>query len=105
VDLNDKRALYNGFGDTLAKGVEFALTPAIFGFLGYLLDRAVGTLPVFLILFTIVCVVGMFIRSWYAYDAQMKEHEAAAPWGRAKSISTGSMTAGGRATPGGPQGS
>ena len=84
MDLDDRRALYNGFGDTLARGVEFALTPAIFGFLGYLLDRAIGTLPVFLIVFTVLCVVGMFIKSWYAYDAQMKEHEAAAPWGRVK---------------------
>jgi len=89
VELNDKRHLYNGFGDSLARAFEFAVTPAIFGFLGYLLDRAIGTLPVFLILFSLICVVGIMIKSFYAYDEEMKAHEAAGPWGRAKPPTSG----------------
>jgi F0F1-type ATP synthase assembly protein I len=82
VDQNDKRDLYNGFGDGLALAFEFAVTPAIFGGLGYLLDRAVGTLPVFTIIFSLFCLVGMFVKIWYSYDASMREQEAKAPWGR-----------------------
>jgi len=82
VDHDDKRDLYNGFGDGFALAFEFAVTPAIFGVLGYLLDRAVGTLPVFTIIFALFCVVGMFVKVWYTYDANMREQEAKAPWGR-----------------------
>jgi F0F1-type ATP synthase assembly protein I len=82
VDQNDKRDLYNGFGDGLAVAFEFAVTPAIFGGLGYLLDRAIGTLPVFTIIFALFCLVGMFVKIWYAYEASMREQEARAPWGR-----------------------
>jgi F0F1-type ATP synthase assembly protein I len=82
VDQNDKRDLYNGFGDGLALAIEFAVTPAIFGGLGYLLDRALGTLPVFTIILALFCVVGMFVKIWYTYEASMREQEARAPWGR-----------------------
>jgi F0F1-type ATP synthase assembly protein I len=81
ADLNHKRDLYNGFGDGLAKAFEFAVTPGIFGVLGYLLDRAIGTLPVFTIILTLLCVVGMFLKTWYVYDADMKAQEARSSWG------------------------
>jgi hypothetical protein len=82
VDQNDKRDLYNGFGDGLARAFEYAVTPAIFGFLGWLLDRAVGTLPLFTIVLALLCVVGMFLKTWYTYDAMMRAHDAESPWGR-----------------------
>jgi F0F1-type ATP synthase assembly protein I len=89
VDHNDKRDLYSGFGDGLALAFEFAVTPAIFGGLGYLFDRAVGTLPVFTIIFVLFCIVGMFVKIWYSYDASMREHEANAPWGRQRQQAPG----------------
>lgn len=89
MDQSDKRDFYNGFGDGLARAFEFAVTPAIFGFLGYLLDHAVGTLPVFTIVFTLVCIVSMFVKTWYTYDASMQAHEAKAPWARAKGAAPG----------------
>ena len=89
MDQNPKRDLYNGFGDGLALAFEFAVTPAIFGVLGYLLDRAIGTVPVFTIIFALLCVVGMFVRIWYTYDASMRAHEARAPWGRPDPPGTG----------------
>ena len=89
MDQNDKRDLYNGFGDGLALAFEFAVTPAIFGVLGYLLDRAIGTVPVFTIIFALLCVVGMFVKVWYSYDASMRAHEARAPWGRPDPPGTG----------------
>jgi hypothetical protein len=81
ADLNDRRDLYNGFGDGFARAFEFAATPAIFGLLGYVLDRAVGTLPVFTIILAVLCIVGMFLKTWYAYEADMQAQEARAPWG------------------------
>jgi F0F1-type ATP synthase assembly protein I len=90
VEQNDKRGLYNGFGDGLAQAFEFAVTPAIFGVLGYLLDRALGTVPIFTIILALLCVIGIFLKTWYVYDAAMKVHEEEAPWarrGRSPSVS------------------
>ncbi|MDP7549654.1 MAG: AtpZ/AtpI family protein [Acidimicrobiales bacterium] len=48
------RELEQGFGDALAAAFELAVTPAIFGFLGWLIDRQVNLFPVFTISFTLV---------------------------------------------------
>ena len=82
VEGSDNQHLYNGFGESTARAFELAVTPAIFGFLGYLLDRAVGTSPVFLIVFVLLCVIGMGIRMYYGYVRAMDAHEAKTPWAR-----------------------
>jgi putative F0F1-ATPase subunit (Ca2+/Mg2+ transporter) len=64
----------------MSRAFELALTPAIIGGFGYLLDRWLGLLPVFTILFFLVAIGGVMARMYYAYDARMKEHEAAGPW-------------------------
>jgi F0F1-type ATP synthase assembly protein I len=74
--------LYNGFGEGLQRAFELALTPAIIGGLGYLLDRWLGLVPVFTIVFFLVAMAGLMARMWYGYDARMKEHEQAGPWAR-----------------------
>ena len=45
MDLRDRQAMYNGFGDALARAFELVLTPAVFGFFGWLLDRWLETAP------------------------------------------------------------
>lgn len=72
--------LYRGYGDGLAKAFEFALTPAIVGAMGYGLDRLFGIVPVLTIVFFLLAVIGMFARTWYTYEARMREEDAAAPW-------------------------
>ena len=83
MDLREKRDLMNGFGDGLARAFEIALTPAIFGGFGYGLDRLLGIVPVLTIALLVLSLAGMFARTWYAYDAEMKQHEAAGPWAAA----------------------
>jgi sterol desaturase/sphingolipid hydroxylase (fatty acid hydroxylase superfamily) len=63
----------------LSRAFEFALTTAVFGGLGALVDRWLGTSPVALVVLLLLGVVGQFARLWYAYDAQMRHHEAALP--------------------------
>ncbi|MDQ2827103.1 MAG: AtpZ/AtpI family protein [Actinomycetota bacterium] len=72
--------LYNGAGEGMSRAFELALTPAIIGGIGYLLDRWLGIVPVMTIVFFLVAMVGLVARLWYAYDAQMKLHESAGPW-------------------------
>jgi hypothetical protein len=76
--------LYNGAGEGLSRAFELALTPAIIGGLGYLLDRWLGLLPILTIVFFLVAMAGLMARMYYGYDAQMKEHEAAGPWAATK---------------------
>lgn len=75
--------LYNGFGEGLQRAFELALTPAIIGGFGYLLDRWLGLLPILTIVFFLVGMGGVIARMWYGYDARMKEHEASGPWAKA----------------------
>lgn len=82
MDQSEKRDFYNGFGDSLARAFEFAVTPAIFGFLGYLLDHAIGTVPVFMLVFALLCVAGMFLKTWYTYDAAMQAYDDQSPWAK-----------------------
>ena len=80
VGQGSQGELYNGAGEGLSRAFELALTPAIIGGFGYLLDRWLGLLPVLTIVFFLVAMAGLMARMWYAYDARMKEHEAAGPW-------------------------
>lgn len=75
-DLRSRQQLNTGFVNALSRAFEFAATTAIFCGLGYLVDRLAGTGPIFLIALTVLALVGQFLRLWYAYDAEMKGHEA-----------------------------
>lgn len=87
MDLREKRALYNGFGDTMTRAVEFVAAPAVFGFLGHLVDRALSTGALFAIALAVFALIGVFVRAYFAYEVAMRAHEADAPWGR--SVATG----------------
>jgi F0F1-type ATP synthase assembly protein I len=77
-----QQELYNGAGEGMSRAFELALTPAIIGGLGFLLDRWLGLTPILTIVFFLVAMAGLMARMYYAYDAQMKDHEAAAPWAK-----------------------
>jgi hypothetical protein len=81
----ERRDLYNGFGDGMALAFQIALTPAIFGGLGFWLDHAIDKTPIFTIVFFLLAVVGLFISQWAQYEHRMKQAEASAPWARPKS--------------------
>jgi F0F1-type ATP synthase assembly protein I len=69
------RHLNKGFGDTLTAAFEFALTLGLFLLLGWLLDRWLGTQPIFMIVLSVFAVVGLLVRMWLAYDREMRRHE------------------------------
>jgi len=77
--LRHRRDLHRGFGGAFSAAFELALTPAVFAGLGYLLDGWLGLFPVFTLGLLGFALVGMFVRAWYAYDAQMRAHEAGVP--------------------------
>jgi len=76
-EQQDNRDLNRGFSDAMAHAVELALTPAIFGFVGYLLDGWLGTGPFLMLglgLFTVVYVAWRMMKG---YDAEMQVRERA----------------------------
>ena len=62
--------------DAIGRGMDLALSMLVFLGLGYLLDRWLGTRPIFMIVLFGLAFVGQIIRFWYDYEARMKVHEA-----------------------------
>lgn len=56
--------------------MEMALSTLVFLGLGWLLDAAVGTKPLFTILFVVLCLVGQFVKMKADYDIRMRRLEA-----------------------------
>ena len=86
MDQRDRQELWNGFGDTMARALEFVLTPLLFGLAGFGVDRLLGTSPVFMIVLGALAVVGLALRSYYVYAEQMRQHEERLP-GHSRSMS------------------
>ena len=93
VDLRERRELNNGFGNALSRAFELAATPAIFGGIGWFVDRVLGTGPLFLIVFFLFAVAGVGYMTWFRYEEEMKQHEAGAVWNRRKRAANGDVAA------------
>jgi F0F1-type ATP synthase assembly protein I len=76
----ERRELYNGFGDGLALAFQIALTPVIFGGLGYLIDRWIDKVPLFTIVLFLVSMIGVFLSQWLQYEYRMQQADAKAVW-------------------------
>jgi len=63
-------------------GYELAFAAAIFGGIGLLLDRWLGTTPIIGLGLFLLASVGCVLRLWLGYDHQMKKLEAEGPWAR-----------------------
>ncbi len=67
----ETRELEQGFGDAFAAAFELAVTPAIFGALGWLLDSKLGLFPVLTIAFASVTAAYCGWRLYRSYSDQM----------------------------------
>ena len=65
--------------DTVGRGMDIAFTVGLFFVIGLVLDRWLGTTPLFMITLTVLAVVGFFISLKYRYTAR-----DGAPRGRAR---------------------
>tara|TARA_B100000029_G_C17526640_1_gene941864 strand:+ start:516 stop:770 length:255 start_codon:yes stop_codon:yes gene_type:complete len=65
--------------DGVVAAFELVLTPALFGFFGYLLDQWLGTSPLFLVILAAVVAVYEVWKLWYTYTNKMKSYEEALP--------------------------
>jgi F0F1-type ATP synthase assembly protein I len=77
---------------------ELALAPVILGLLGLWLDRTLGTVPVFLVTFTVLGFVGAGVKIYFTYRYEMAQHEADVAWKGHESTETFRAKASARAT-------
>jgi F0F1-type ATP synthase assembly protein I len=56
------------------------LAPVILGLLGLWLDRTIGTVPVFLVTFTLLGFAGAGVKIYFTYRYEMAQHEADVAW-------------------------
>lgn len=65
--------------DGVVAAFELVLTPALFGFFGYLIDQWLETGPIFLSLLAGIVAVYEIWKLWYTYTQKMKTYEEALP--------------------------
>jgi F0F1-type ATP synthase assembly protein I len=77
--LNDsqRRELSNDIFHRSTGSFELVLSPLVLGFLGFLLDRSIGTVPVFTIVFAVAAMAGAAARVYYGYRYAMRQLEQA----------------------------
>jgi len=76
VDLQGRRELNQGFGDSLARAFELVLTPVLMGAVGWFIDARLGTKPFVALALFLFTVVYLFWKLFTRYDAAMKAKEA-----------------------------
>jgi F0F1-type ATP synthase assembly protein I len=62
--------------DNVGRGIEMAMTVALFVAIGYGLDRWLDTAPIFMIAMTMLAGIGFFAKYRYQYEARMDELQA-----------------------------
>ena len=71
-----KIAEHQKSGQTLGRGMDFALVVLVFLGVGYGLDRWLDTQPLFMIGLVVFSVIGQFVKMYFEYTATMTELEA-----------------------------
>ena len=84
MDLRDRQALNNGFGNALALAVEIVVTPLVFALGGWAIDRSLGTSPLFALLLGLFAAIGLAVRMYYQYRDDMAREEEGKPWTRSR---------------------
>lgn len=71
-----------GYGDGLTQALTLVVGPVLFGFFGWLVDRWLGTGPLFLLLFGLFGLAGAVLTSYYEFADRMHRHDEGKPWAR-----------------------
>jgi F0F1-type ATP synthase assembly protein I len=84
TERRDQRATWEGFSNALSHAVELAGTTVLFVLGGLWLDSRFGTRPLFTVALALFAVVGLGVRAYYTYQAQIARDEEGKPWTRSR---------------------
>jgi len=67
-----KKQALTGSSDSLGRGPEMAISVLVFTVIGLVVDRTVGTTPLFTIGLVVFSVIGNFARLYYTYGTHIE---------------------------------
>jgi uncharacterized membrane protein (UPF0136 family) len=67
-----------------SRGFELAGVTAVFVLVGLGLDKLLGTRPICTVVLGVLAMIGLGVRSYYSYRAQMDAEEEGKPWTRTR---------------------
>jgi F0F1-type ATP synthase assembly protein I len=70
------------YNDALNQAVTIVVAPLLFGLLGYVVDGATGTRPLFTVVLAAFGVVASTLWLYYQYLARSAAHDEGKPWTR-----------------------
>ena len=79
-ERRDQRDTWHGFSNALVAGVRDRRDPLLFVLLGLWIDGRVGTRPLFTVVLGLLAVIGLGVRAYYTYKAQIERDEEGKPW-------------------------
>jgi F0F1-type ATP synthase assembly protein I len=82
VETRSTRARNKGFDDGLSQALSLVVGPVLFAFVGFLVDRALGTGPVFLLVLGLFGFLGSVVALYYRYQAAVARDDEGKPWNR-----------------------
>ena len=59
----------------VSQGIEMAVGLVVFFLMGWGLDALLGTVPLFMIAFTVFAMVGQFVKMYFIYSRDMRHPE------------------------------
>ena len=79
-ERRDQRDTWHGFSNALSHAFELVATTVLFVLLGLWIDGRVGTRPLFTVVLGLLAVIGLGVRAYYTYLAQIERDEEGKPW-------------------------
>ena len=59
----------------VSQGIEMAVGLVVFFLMGWGIDALLGTVPIFMIVFTVFAMVGQFVKMYFIYSRDMRHLE------------------------------
>ena len=84
MELRERQATWNGFGNGLCQAVEMVAAPVLFAIVRVVPRHAFRYRPVLAITLGVFGVAGMAARSYYSYRAAIEREEEGKPWTRSR---------------------
>jgi F0F1-type ATP synthase assembly protein I len=79
-ERRDQRATWHGYSSAFQQAFEIVATLVFFVLLGLWIDGRIGTRPLFTVTLALFAVVGISLRTYFAYKAQVERDEEGKPW-------------------------